>query len=158
MAAKPILNAAPLPRQTLPHAAARAVREVILSATAAQARSAIPVQPDYFMPEDVGAAADDEADGEDPDAVSLSGSEDDDEEGDGVESSSGEEGSGEDEAAEALRRSGGAAGPAAAAEDDGEDSDGYGDGGLSWEAVLACVQVRWAGCGLACRAVHHHGH
>ncbi len=28
-----------------------------------------------------------------------------------------------------------------AAEDDGEDSDGYGEGGLSWEALMDTIKV-----------------
>ncbi|KAG2442233.1 hypothetical protein HYH02_009717 [Chlamydomonas schloesseri] len=178
-------------------AAARAVREVLLSATAAQARSAIPVQNDYFMPEDEqreGEPANDgEAPVEDPDVISDD--EDDDDEDGGEEVGSGDEEEGgpvvsDDEvaeeeedaakvakdarrggaraiakaagkaaaaeakaakkadkgkgakakAAEGGKRKRGAAAEAEGAEDDGNDSDGYGDGGLSWEAVLACVQ------------------
>ncbi|KAG2491941.1 hypothetical protein HYH03_009674 [Edaphochlamys debaryana] len=173
-------------------AAARAVREVLMSATAAQARSAIPVQSDYYMPEDERRAGEPEANEvpvEDPDVISSS--EDEDEEGassdDGEADVSGSEGEDdsddgpvvseeeEDEedaaaAAKATRRGGAravakAAGTAVASakkdakndkkaaakpaakrkrggdgEDSGDDSDGYGDGGLSWEAVLACMQ------------------
>ncbi|GLC34322.1 Nuclear/nucleolar GTPase 2 [Pleodorina starrii] len=170
-------------------AAARAVREVLLSATAAQARSAIPVQQDYYMPEDerrVGEAVDAEA--VDPDAISSEsdGEDDGEDEASEGEDSDGEGGSEDAEAASSsddepvlsededadgkaaeasrLARRGGAraiakadvrsaaagggkkAGkrkPSEAApseDDDGEDSDGYGDGGLSWEAVLACMQ------------------
>ncbi|GFR50420.1 hypothetical protein Agub_g12637 [Astrephomene gubernaculifera] len=142
-------------------AAARAVREVLLSATAAQARSAIPVMQDYYMPEDERRDSE-PVDCADPDAISSGEGEeesddesqepDEDEEGG---SSDEEEASsepvvsdGEEEEEEDARA---AAGPAkakggkrkrsaAAEEEDGNDSDGYGDGGLSWEAVLACMQ------------------
>ncbi|KAG2434724.1 hypothetical protein HXX76_007614 [Chlamydomonas incerta] len=187
-------------------AAARAVREVLMSATAAQARSAIPVQNDYYMPEDEQREGEPANDGEvlaDPDVVSDSddeegeedGSEEDGDSEDGAPVVSDDEAEEEQDAAKVAKdaRRGGAraiakaAGKAAAAEakaaaavakaakkadkgkggkaaatavaaagkrkrgaaaaeeaeaaeDDGNDSDGYGDGGLSWEAVLACVQ------------------
>lgn len=176
-----------------------------MHAATAQARSAIPVQADYYAPEDERAEEQPQHGSfEDPDDVSLS--EDDDEEADGDDEagSSGGEGdasgsaSAEDDEEDEDGGRGGAgaaaagtsgrvkrapknqrrimqaflareleagdgqgdsaAAPAgqpaqqqrqakgkrkAAAEpDDGEDSDGYGDGGLSWEAVLACVKVR----------------
>jgi hypothetical protein len=179
-------------------AAARAVREVLLSATAAQARAAIPVQPDYYMPEDERRAGEvfvedvnadpdlissdgvdeEEAEGADDSSVDTDDEGESDSEGRGDDASSSDDG-GEpvlsededddvDEVARRARKGGARAiakedGKKAAAaadsskkagkrkrqlaaaapkQDDGEDSDGYGDGGLSWEAVLAVMQVR----------------
>ncbi|GIM05189.1 hypothetical protein Vretimale_9632 [Volvox reticuliferus] len=147
-------------------AAARAVREVLLGATAAQARSAIPVLQDYYMPEDErldGAVEDDLA--LDSDAVSSDEhDEDENSEDNTLEGSSGSEPelSEEDSEPGDVRRGGarevakeldkaaalttrnriGGKEKPVVHKDDGEDSDGYGDGGLSWEAVLACVQGR----------------
>ncbi|PNH08829.1 Nucleolar GTP-binding protein 2 [Tetrabaena socialis] len=157
-------------------AAARAVREVLMNATAAQARAAIPVQADYFMPEDERRAGEADEAAADPDLISSDSEDDEDEEGaageEGPVVSEDETGDAEEAAGQLLRRGGAravakAAGKAeataaaaaaaeakkkggkrrlddaaaaAAGEADGNDSDGYGDEGLSWEAVLACVQ------------------
>ncbi|GIL53473.1 hypothetical protein Vafri_9068 [Volvox africanus] len=147
-------------------AAARAVREVLLSATAVQARSAIPVLQDYYMPEDElleNEAVDDSA--MDPDAISSDDGDSEDGDSSDEDSSDGSSGSAplvsdevgvsggklSDGVREAVKKAENVTGaltfsspksrkqkqPTA---DDGEDSDGYGDGGLSWEAVLACMQ------------------
>lgn len=168
-------------------AAARAVRDIVLSAAAAQARCAIPVQADYFMPEDERKQEGEEDADEDlvTDAESSAEGDDDDAESSGnAEDSAGDEPKDSDDeevAAKKAKRAdarlpGGKAGfrgadvaisadssapadqrvaagsraknggkkaaAAVVAEDDGEVSDGYGEDGLSWEAVLAAMQVR----------------
>ncbi|GLI67162.1 hypothetical protein VaNZ11_011375 [Volvox africanus] len=144
-------------------AAVRAVREVLVSATAAQARSAIPVLQDYYLPEDElrdGSFKDDAA--VHPDVISSDGiSEDEESSGDPSDASSSgieplvsdEDGlSGDtcrDGARGAVKEVKLTAAPNSRTpndrkqkqhQDNGEDSDGYGDGGLSWEAVLVCMQ------------------
>ncbi|EFJ47260.1 hypothetical protein VOLCADRAFT_81595 [Volvox carteri f. nagariensis] len=146
-------------------AAARAVRELLLGASAAQVKSAIPVQQDYYMPEDERCDGEIEVDtAVDPDAISSGSdeeSEDDDlasggtsSDEDASEGSTGEDSGpcvsddGNLEATEAVPSVAGKGSKrcrdqdptAASVADDGDESDGYGDGGLSWEAVLACVQ------------------
>lgn len=145
-------------------AAARAVREVLISATALQARSAIPVKQDYYMPEDERRAGDADVDvpALDLDAISSHSDKGETDEDDMSEDDSSAGGSGPVSKEDAKHRCeppsiGQGAFPKALpssgpkdskrkrcdtdVQNEGHDSDGYGDGGLSWEAVLACVQV-----------------
>ncbi len=117
-------------------AAAQAVRDTMKAATSLQTRMAIPVQQDYFMPDDLGVDAEVDPTAVDADIVSD------------VEDSEDDEAEEADEEPAAKRSKRGGAGPSSdaaalkpAKADDGSDSDGYGAKGLSWEAVLKSVQV-----------------
>jgi hypothetical protein len=118
-------------------AAARAARELLSAATALQSRTRISVQQNYFLPEDErreGEASGEE--GGDEDVISQD--EDGDDEG---EEQSGNEGV--DSEADAQTASGSGSDKEeeeGGGSESGDDSDGYGDDGLSWEAVLAAVQ------------------
>ncbi|RMZ53379.1 hypothetical protein APUTEX25_004867 [Auxenochlorella protothecoides] len=102
-------------------AAARALTAAAAEEIQAQRAGAIPVRHAFFSPEDGGEGGQD-----------LSG---DDSEGDASDGSEEEE---EDNGEEAAA---GAEGEAPAASDDDDDAEaGYGEGGLSWEAVLQSIQ------------------
>ncbi|KAK9809113.1 hypothetical protein WJX72_009508 [[Myrmecia] bisecta] len=147
-------EAAGLPGQAI--AAAEAVVSNVLGAAARQRKQAIPVQQDYFIPEDErgdGEAASDfeDVDGSDvvSDVDSEAEAEEDEEDEDveaeavsGSEASEAEEDAFEEEAAEprGRKRRQSAASQPAADDDDGAESDGYGDAGLSWEAVMQSIQ------------------
>lgn len=140
-------------------AAAAALRDAAATALRRQRRGAIPIKEGYFLPGDE--LGDDEQQGsDDADAVSTDGSEGDN--SDDADDASEPAGSGSE--AELDSDAGGvsdgdaaahqqqpqpsnkrklraAAAAAAAGGDSGAESDGYGDAGLSWEAVLQAVQV-----------------
>ncbi|KAG1675249.1 hypothetical protein FOA52_016280 [Chlamydomonas sp. UWO 241] len=131
-------------------AAAVAAAEIMAKATRAQARGRIPVVAGFFNPEDAGEdGAGAVAEGDepvDPDVVSGDGSDDEAGASGGEdraeESGSGDEGAEVEQAAAGGRvAAGAAAGTSAPAGGDESDagSDGYGDGGLSWEAVLGAM-------------------
>ena len=112
--------------------AAKMMAEEALAAVAKQRRSAIPVQAGFYNPDDEIANDEEnenEGDEEQEEAFKDSDAEeeDEDEDEDGSGSSEDEDGvSGSDEEDQEE-------------DDDGED-DGYGDAGLSWEAVMATIQ------------------
>ncbi|KAL6757853.1 NUC091 domain-containing protein [Haematococcus lacustris] len=135
-------------------AAARAAQELLSSALALQSRTRIPVQKNYFMPEDeqLEGSLEDEGCVEDEvldsDAENQSCS-------DEVSEHSSEDGTEGQQQQEQLqqqkrqmqqqplaqkRSKTKQAAAQRAAEDSGNDSDGYGQGGLSWEAVLSTVK------------------
>mmetsp|Transcript_35555 Transcript_35555/g.78915 ORF Transcript_35555/g.78915 Transcript_35555/m.78915 type:complete len:702 (+) Transcript_35555:106-2211(+) len=132
-------------------AAARAVRDALATAAAAQSRAAIPVQQDYFMPDDERKEEVDEEEAVDPDVISSAG--EDEEEEDQQEGTSGSDSAEEEEEEEAgpsrrpalkqgdkeAKKGRGTKRPAPQEESD-DESDGYGAGGLSWEAVLQSIQ------------------
>ncbi len=157
-------------------AAARAARELLSSATALQARSRIPVLPHFFSPEDEGVATGDEEEepqpteseeeGEEEDGGEGEENEDDDEEvvlgSSGSDDEDGEESEEEEEAPPRKRAKAARGAPAKGGkrgrqqqqeEESDDDSAGYGQGGLSWEAVMAAVQVRGGGGAGLARAV-----
>uniref|UniRef100_A0A383VJE8 Nuclear/nucleolar GTPase 2 n=1 Tax=Tetradesmus obliquus TaxID=3088 RepID=A0A383VJE8_TETOB len=141
-------------------AAAQALRDAAAAALRKQRHSAIPTKEDYYMPgeergdgkggsdEEIeqGSSSEDDSDSEAAEGGSEVESEDEQQQdGDGEPGS--EAGSSEDEAAAAAGKHKGQqqrgkkqAAAAAAADDSGDDSDGYGEAGLSWEAVLEAVQ------------------
>eukprot|EP00197_Chlamydomonas_leiostraca_P015563 CAMPEP_0202868082 /NCGR_PEP_ID=MMETSP1391-20130828/10164_1 /ASSEMBLY_ACC=CAM_ASM_000867 /TAXON_ID=1034604 /ORGANISM="Chlamydomonas leiostraca, Strain SAG 11-49" /LENGTH=726 /DNA_ID=CAMNT_0049548195 /DNA_START=12 /DNA_END=2192 /DNA_ORIENTATION=+ len=150
--------------------AARAAQDLLHEAITRQTKMAIPVQQDYFMPEDEKKGKDDvDADLKEDDLIS-SGTDDEAEEEGGSDASVSSEDAGDDEEEEAAPQTRSKSGTkasvsgrkaAAAApvgkkgakgrankkkggdddeEDSGDESDGYGAGGLSWEAVLAAVK------------------
>jgi len=122
-------------------AAARAMREAAAAALRSQRRGRIPIKEGYYLPGDEragdegagdeeAAADEDEISQEESDgAEEVSGSEDGFEGEEGDSSGSG----GDDDDAEEEEGAGGRS---------GDESDGYGEAGLSWEAVLQAVQVR----------------
>jgi nuclear GTP-binding protein len=111
-----------------PEAAAKAAKmmaEEAVAAVAKQRRSAIPVQAGFYNPDDeIAQDGQEDDDGEEEEEV-VEDSDDDEEENsdsdDDDEDNSGSEDGEEDE-------------------DDKEEDDGYGDAGLSWEAVMAQIQ------------------
>lgn len=105
---------------------AKMMAEEALAAVAKQRRSAIPVQAGFYNPDDE-IANDEEEEKEEEEAFEDSDEEEEeDEDEDGSGSSDDEDGvSGSDKEDQE--------------DDDGED-DGYGDAGLSWEAVMATIQ------------------
>ena len=146
-------------------AAARAVRDVMARTTAQQTRMAIPVQQDYFLPDDERREEGPASLPEDADIITDSGSDEDAEEVAEVNKGQDRAASGRAAGSSARQRGeDGTAGkksskaetnkrkraPAPPAAGSGDDSDGYGEGGLSWEVVLQCIKVRWLVVGLAC--------
>jgi nuclear GTP-binding protein len=151
-------------------AAAAALRDAAATALRRQRRGAIPIKEGYYLPDDekgtVGEGGDVQQGSEDAiseDEVSQdlsdgSGSDEDaadsgseDAAAESSEEDPGSSSGGEDDAAAAAeeqpqqrqrKRARKADAAAAAAVDSGDESDGYGDAGLSWEAVLQAVQVR----------------
>ncbi|GAB4818770.1 hypothetical protein N2152v2_005816 [Parachlorella kessleri] len=140
-------------------AAARALAEDAAAAAAKQRRSAIPVQQGFFSHEDEGSGEEQQEGGEGGGSgpAGEGGSSDSEEEGGGAGQPGQEGGSGEDAAGSSDTEeededglpeidSGGSdeddgAGPASDDEaGSGDESDGYGDEGLSWEAVMASIQ------------------
>jgi hypothetical protein len=120
-------------------AAARAMREAAAAALAAQRRGRIPIKEGYYMPNDehAGEGEDGGSEPEGSDAGLGSGSEEEDDAEDGAGSEDEEaSASGSEEVEEEEAGGGGAAGAGS-----GDESDGYGEEGLSWEAVLQAVQV-----------------
>eukprot|EP00798_Chlamydomonas_sp_ICE-L_P023349 gene23349-30600_t len=105
----------------LTKAAAKAVAKSLAAATALQAKMAIPVRSEYFMPGDLGADAKAATVVPDVDEISEAEEEGDDDEAVGEEAG-GEEAGGSGNGAES------------------DDSDGYGEEGLSWEQVLQSVK------------------
>ncbi|GAX81235.1 hypothetical protein CEUSTIGMA_g8667.t1 [Chlamydomonas eustigma] len=144
-------------------AAARAVREALAAATRAQTKLAIPMQQNYFMPEDELREGEDLERGEEE--VELVSSDEEDQEVLGKEEETEVSQGGEEEITDeevenadpsgrsrnvgdgkrvgAKKRGLAVASKAKVAVDKDEsddDSAGYGPGGLSWEAVLSAVQ------------------
>jgi ribosome biogenesis GTPase A len=107
-------------------AGARAVRASAAAALKHQARASIPTRAGFFSPEEEALGGGGE------DAEEESESEEGEEDGSGGGGDDGDEGK------PAKQQDGGDADDDA---DDDEDSDGYGYGGLSWEAVMQSVQV-----------------
>jgi hypothetical protein len=123
-------------------AAARAMREAAAAALQAQRRGRMPIKEGYYLPGDEQAEEGGEEGGSE-EGFGASEEEDEDEEpgsGAGAEegSSSGEEagGSSGSEEEEEAEEDGGEGRSGS-----GDESDGYGEEGLSWEAVLQAVQV-----------------
>ncbi|KAF6258820.1 NUC091 domain-containing protein [Scenedesmus sp. NREL 46B-D3] len=137
-------------------AAAQALRDAAAAALRKQRHSAIPTKEGYYMPADEqgdgqggsddefeqGSSSDEDSDSEAREGKSEVQSEDQDEQQLQQQGSDGEPGSevgsSDDEAAAAQRK--GKQQAAAAEVDSGDESDGYGEAGLSWEAVLEAVQ------------------
>jgi len=144
-------------------AAAQALRDAAAAVLHKQRRSTIPIREGYYLPDDEAgdpsAAAAAGSDAVSDDLVSGSEEEDDsqseqeqqesdDQEGAGCQSSdapsgssAGGEGANDSQADSPQRLEGTAAHNAQAAADSGDESDGYGEAGLTWEAVLQAVQV-----------------
>ena len=131
-------------------AAARAVKEAMAAATAAQALGSIPMQKGYFMPQDEGlegAGADEEV--ADVDLISEEEEEEEDQEEDEEEEEEMEEmepppkrRAVEKKSKSSVKSRSAPSKPSPAApadEDSDDDSAGYGAGGLSWEAVMSAM-------------------
>jgi nuclear GTP-binding protein len=112
-----------------PEAAARAAKALAaeaVAATAKQRRSAIPVQAGFYNPDDEDGGEDDKEDASSEEEV---------------EDSEGEEGSeGKEDGSDDERGSGGSDDEEGSSESEDDDDDGYGDQGLSWEAVMATMK------------------
>ncbi|BDA48334.1 Nuclear/nucleolar GTPase 2 [Coccomyxa sp. Obi] len=132
--------AAELPRDAEERAAAAA--EAATRAAAAEMverQRRIPVREDYFLPEDTAAdgdAAEAPSEG-DSDEVDVSSAEEDEDEQADVGTDAGNAGEELDDVAEDSE----GAGVASEDDDSDADSDGYGEEGLSWEAVMESLQV-----------------
>jgi hypothetical protein len=157
-------------------AAAQALRDAAAAALRKQRHSAIPTKEGYYMPDDEqgdgqggsddeieqgSSSSDDGSDSEagEGESEEVQSDDQDDQQQQQQQDSDDEpasEGGLSDDAAAAgggkqkqqQQRRGKKQAAAAAADDSGDDSDGYGEAGLSWEAVLQAVQV-----GAASRAV-----
>ena len=116
-------------------AAARAVQEAAVTVLKRQQRGAIPVKEGYYLPDDLQQEDGEEglSEGADEEGESVEEG-DEEEEGEQGASSSGEE---------EQQQSGEAGGSDddEASSSSGDESDGYGEAGLSFEAILQTVQV-----------------
>lgn len=123
------------PCRSLHPAAARAARELLSAATTKQTRTRLPVQQNFFTPEDEGVQGPQEMD---QDVISEEGGSS----SEGEDSSEGREGIEREEAAQGGKEQrvlGKRKRPAAGKVEESEEDAGYGAGGLSWEAVLSAV-------------------